>query len=45
MLAGISAHFVQDNHSRPQRGVLRGLHYLIQQPQRELARVIGTLSQ
>ena len=27
---GIDAHFVQDNHSRSQRNVLRGLHYQIQ---------------
>ena len=30
VLAGISAHFVPDNHSRSQRGVLRGLLYQIQ---------------
>ncbi|MCY1213055.1 dTDP-4-dehydrorhamnose 3,5-epimerase [compost metagenome] len=32
--------FVQDNHSRSQRGVLRGLHYQIQHPQGKLVRVI-----
>jgi dTDP-4-dehydrorhamnose 3,5-epimerase len=37
---GIDAHFVQDNHSRSQRGVLRGLHYQIQQPQGKLIRVL-----
>ncbi len=31
--------FVQDNHSRSRRGVLRGLHYQIQQPQGKLVRV------
>jgi dTDP-4-dehydrorhamnose 3,5-epimerase len=31
--------FVQDNHSRSSRGVLRGLHYQIQQPQGKLVRV------
>ena len=31
--------FVQDNHSRSQKGVLRGLHYQIQQPQGKLVRV------
>lgn len=31
--------FVQDNHSRSARGVLRGLHYQIQQPQGKLVRV------
>lgn len=37
---GIDAPFVQDNHSRSRRGVLRGLHYQIFQPQGKLARVI-----
>ena len=32
--------FVQDNHSRSAKGVLRGLHYQIQQPQGKLVRVI-----
>jgi dTDP-4-dehydrorhamnose 3,5-epimerase len=32
--------FVQDNHSRSARGVLRGLHYQIRQPQGKLARVV-----
>lgn len=32
--------FVQDNHSRSQKNVLRGLHYQIQQPQGKLVRVI-----
>jgi len=36
---GISARFVQDNHSRSARNVLRGLHYQIQQPQGKLVRV------
>jgi dTDP-4-dehydrorhamnose 3,5-epimerase len=31
--------FVQDNHSRSQRGVLRGLHYQLQHPQGKLVRV------
>ena len=31
--------FVQDNHSRSQKGVLRGLHYQIQHPQGKLVRV------
>lgn len=38
--AGIAADFVQDNHSRSQQNVLRGLHYQIQQPQGKLLRVI-----
>lgn len=38
--AGIPTRFVQDNHSRSQRGVLRGLHYQIQQAQGKLVRVI-----
>jgi len=32
--------FVQDNHSRSEKGVLRGLHYQIQQPQGKLVRVV-----
>ncbi|MFC3532129.1 dTDP-4-dehydrorhamnose 3,5-epimerase [Vogesella facilis] len=32
--------FVQDNHSRSARGVLRGLHYQLQQPQGKLVRVL-----
>ena len=36
---GIRAHFVQDNHSRSARNVLRGLHYQIRQPQGKLVRV------
>ncbi|MEO5932310.1 MAG: dTDP-4-dehydrorhamnose 3,5-epimerase [Duganella sp.] len=36
---GVTANFVQDNHSRSRRGVLRGLHYQIQQPQGKLVRV------
>ena len=40
-VAGISAHFVQDNHSRSAKNVLRGLHYQIRQPQGKLVRVIA----
>ncbi len=36
---GTNFHFVQDNHSRSAKGVLRGLHYQIQQPQGKLVRV------
>ncbi len=36
---GVTAGFVQDNHSRSRQGVLRGLHYQIQQPQGKLVRV------
>lgn len=36
---GVNLQFVQDNHSRSARGVLRGLHYQIQQPQGKLVRV------
>jgi dTDP-4-dehydrorhamnose 3,5-epimerase len=39
--AGIPAAFVQDNHSRSPRGVLRGLHYQIRQPQGKLVRVVS----
>jgi len=37
---GISTHFVQDNHSRSDRGVLRGLHYQLEQAQGKLVRVV-----
>ncbi|HUL90811.1 MAG TPA: dTDP-4-dehydrorhamnose 3,5-epimerase [Burkholderiales bacterium] len=37
--AGIRARFVQDNHSRSEKGVLRGLHYQVRQPQGKLIRV------
>jgi dTDP-4-dehydrorhamnose 3,5-epimerase len=36
---GLAADFVQDNHSRSARGVLRGLHYQLHQPQGKLVRV------
>ncbi|MBC2778005.1 dTDP-4-dehydrorhamnose 3,5-epimerase [Parasphingopyxis marina] len=36
--AGIAGPFVQDNHSRSAKGVLRGIHYQIQQPQGKLVR-------
>lgn len=38
--AGIPSRFVQDNHSRSQQGVLRGLHYQIRHPQGKLVRAI-----
>jgi dTDP-4-dehydrorhamnose 3,5-epimerase len=37
--AGIREDFVQDNHSRSSRGVLRGLHYQLNRPQAKLCRV------
>lgn len=37
---GLDRDFVQDNHSRSTRNVLRGLHYQIQQPQGKLVRVV-----
>ena len=37
---GTDYQIVQDNHSRSSRGVLRGLHYQIQQPQGKLVRVV-----
>lgn len=37
---GVNAQFVQDNHSRSARGVLRGLHYQLHQPQGKLVRVV-----
>ena len=39
--AGIDAKFVQDNHSRSSRNVLRGLHYQLKQPQGKLVRVVA----
>ena len=36
---GLSPVFVQDNHSRSAKGVLRGLHYQVRQPQGKLVRV------
>ncbi|GAB1235620.1 dTDP-4-dehydrorhamnose 3,5-epimerase [Ferrigenium sp. UT5] len=40
-LTGITTPFVQDNHSRSARHVLRGLHYQIKQPQGKLVRVVA----
>ena len=37
---GISRNFVQDNHSKSERNVLRGLHYRLQQTQGKLVRVV-----
>lgn len=38
--SGLDVAFVQDNHSRSAKGVLRGLHYQIEQPQGKLVRVV-----
>lgn len=38
---GMDVAFVQDNHSRSAKGVLRGLHYQIQHPQGKLVRVVA----
>jgi len=40
-LAGRDVDFVQDNHSVSARGVLRGLHYQVRQPQGKLVRVVA----
>src|SRR6185369_17206586 len=40
-LTGFTGPFVQDNHSRSGKGVLRGLHYQIRQPQGKLVRVVA----
>lgn len=40
-LTGVTDAFVQDNHSKSARNVLRGLHYQIRQPQGKLVRVIA----
>jgi dTDP-4-dehydrorhamnose 3,5-epimerase len=37
---GLNVNFVQDNHSKSAKGVLRGLHYQIQHPQGKLVRVV-----
>ena len=39
-ITGLDVAFVQDNHSRSARGVLRGLHFQVQQPQGKLVRVV-----
>jgi len=38
---GLDPRFVQSNHSRSGKGVLRGLHYQIAQPQAKLVRVVA----
>jgi dTDP-4-dehydrorhamnose 3,5-epimerase len=38
---GITANFVQDNHSRSSQGTLRGLHYQVKQSQGKLVRVLA----
>ncbi|AIY40049.1 dTDP-4-dehydrorhamnose 3,5-epimerase [Collimonas arenae] len=40
-LTGLSTSFVQDNHSKSAKNVLRGLHYQIRQPQGKLVRVVA----
>ncbi len=40
-LTGVDDTFVQDNHSKSARNVLRGLHYQIRQPQGKLVRVVA----
>ena len=43
LATGLNEHFVQDNHSRSTKGVLRGLHYQLQQPQGKLVRCVRGL--
>ena len=38
---GLDLDFVQDNHSRSSKGVLRGLHYQLNDPQGKLVRVVS----
>jgi dTDP-4-dehydrorhamnose 3,5-epimerase len=40
-LTGVTDTFVQDNHSKSAKNVLRGLHYQIQHPQGKLVRVVS----
>lgn len=40
-LTGVNAQFVQDNHSKSAKNVLRGLHYQVEQPQGKLVRVVA----
>ncbi len=40
-VTGLNVIFMQDNHSKSSKGVLRGLHYQVQQPQGKLVRVIA----
>jgi dTDP-4-dehydrorhamnose 3,5-epimerase len=40
-ITGVMKSFVQDNHSKSAKNVLRGLHYQIQQPQGKLVRVVA----
>lgn len=40
-ISGVSTEFVQDNHSKSTKGVLRGLHYQIKKPQGKLVRVVS----
>jgi len=40
-VTGLQVRFVQDNHSKSAKGVLRGLHYQVKQPQGKLVRVIA----
>jgi dTDP-4-dehydrorhamnose 3,5-epimerase len=40
-MTGVDTHFVQDNHSKSVKGVLRGLHYQLQQTQGKLVRVVA----
>lgn len=37
---GLDVAFIQDNHSQSSRGILRGLHYQVRQPQGKLVRVV-----
>jgi dTDP-4-dehydrorhamnose 3,5-epimerase len=40
LATGVTLPFVQDNHSKSAKGVLRGLHYQVQNPQGKLVRVV-----
>jgi dTDP-4-dehydrorhamnose 3,5-epimerase len=40
-VTGLDVNFVQDNHSKSAKGVLRGLHYQVNHPQGKLVRVVA----
>jgi dTDP-4-dehydrorhamnose 3,5-epimerase len=41
LVSGRQTNFVQDNHSKSSKGILRGLHYQLNNPQGKLVRVVS----